>query len=89
MALIVLIAMSESHYRWGNPFLGDGQKAMGVAIKFAFIGMSAASVFFAIGTVLQSRFHNRPAVFVVAADLLLFVAFTGTLTYLGIAADPI
>ena len=87
LAGIILYALPESHLRWGNPYPGDGQQAMGFMIVFMAIGMVAAGVYYAMGCFLQFWLHNRPVILTVTLDLLLFSLFVSLLAYAGITAE--
>jgi len=86
LAAAVACAFPFSHARWGQPIYADGPQALFLFILFLAIALGGATVFFGLGSLAQFLFRRQPAPVTIAADLILFFAFTGTLIYGGVAA---
>ena len=86
LAVGVLIALPFSHMQWGEPYPGDGQKAFGFIAIFVVIGLVAAVLFVALGSLAQFLLRKRSPLYTVLVDVGLFVAFAGALVYGGLTA---
>src|SRR5262249_34125133 len=72
LALIVALALPYSHMKWGASYPGDGQKAFGFVAMFTAICVTAASLYFALGSIIHLVLRRRQAHSRVFAELLLF-----------------
>ena len=86
LAVGVFIALPFSHIQWGAPYPGDGQRAFGFIAIFALIGLVAAVLFVALGSLAQFLLRRRSPLSTVLVDVGLFVAFAGVLVYGGLTA---
>lgn len=82
----VLIALPYSHMQWGASYVGDGQQASGFIAIFTVIGLVAAVVFVALGSLAQFLLRRRSPRFTVLVDLGLFLVFAGVLVSGGVTA---
>ena len=86
LAVGVLVALPFSHMQWGEPYPGDGQKAFGFIVIFIVIGLVAAVLFVALGSLAQFLLRGRSPLYTVLVDVGLFFAFAGVLVYAGLTA---
>ncbi len=87
LAIGVAAALPYAHLQWGEAYPGDGQQASGFMLIFVLIGCVAAAVFVAAGSLLQFLLRRRRPAFTVLSDVVLFLAFAGTLAYAGLTAQ--
>ena len=87
LAFGVFIALPISHMYWGALYPGDGQQASGFIMIFAVIGIMAAVLFAALGSLVQFLLRKRSPRLTVLVDLGLFLAFAGILVYGGVTAE--
>ena len=80
----VLIALPYSHMQWGASYPGDGQQASGFIAIFAVVGVFAAVLFAALGSLAQFLLRRRSPRLTVLVDFGLFLAFAGVLVYGGV-----
>ena len=87
----VLIALPFSNMQWGESYPGGGPDALAFIGIFAGIGLLAALLFVAVGSLAQFLLRKRPLRYTVLVDVGLCLAFAGVLTYAGVTArytDP-
>ncbi|MCC6123825.1 MAG: hypothetical protein IT426_02600 [Pirellulales bacterium] len=86
-AIGITFSLPVSHMFWGETYPGDGQKAFGFIIIFFVIGSGIATLYFAVGSVLQYLLRLRPSWQTFLADMAIFVAISVVLIYGGITAS--
>jgi len=82
----VLVALPFSNLQWGASYPGGGPDALAFIGIFGFIGLLAALLFVAVGSLAQFLLRRRAPRYTVLVDVVLFLAFAGALSYAGVTA---
>ena len=86
LSLGVLIALPFSNMQWGASYPGGGPDALAFIGIFAGIGLLAALLFVAVGSLAQFLLRKRAPRYTVLIDVGLCIAFVGALAYAGVTA---
>lgn len=78
--------MPWAHVALGSAHPGDRQEALAGEVLFSIVGIAAAIVFFAAGTVLQYDLRRRPRRWTAVSDCGLWAVMAGALVYGGATA---
>ena len=82
----VMLALPLAHAHWGESYPDDGQHAFGFIIIFLLIGVVAACLYGALGSLAQFLLRARAPLFTLLVDVALSTTFAGLLVYAGVTA---